>query len=281
MATTGEDTYIVEIRDRTKGPATGSTSAGRRVKSRARIAGRRIRSKNELKSTFLNERGARRPTLFVSWTAEALAPLSTVAHEEKGNLRLLLLEQLSPARKEHWQTLFRTVVSPGSGLKLIEEEELIEVLSAENRADLFVGGTLNKEEEVVVLYRGTLDRLSVPLAWFARRSDVEPDFDQFEVVDYGNTLRFGPFEVSSDAVLFDFDPEYRARANRRQRELDDSLGGSLRRLREARGVSRSDFPSVSAKTIARIERGEVLARAETLQKIARRLDVQVEEICTY
>ncbi|TVR58369.1 MAG: XRE family transcriptional regulator [Gemmatimonadales bacterium] len=82
-------------------------------------------------------------------------------------------------------------------------------------------------------------------------------------------------------VLVDFDPEYRARANRRQRELDDSLGGSLRRLREAKGVSRSDFPSVSPKTIARIERGEVQARPKTLQKIARRLGVEVEEISTY
>jgi len=167
------------------------------------------------------------------------------------------------------------------GMNLLDPRELVEVLGAENRADLFVGGLLNEEEEVVVLFRGNLDRLSVPLAWFARRSDVKPDFERFGVIDHGHTLGFGPFEASADAVLYDFDPEYRARARKRQLELDDSLGGALRRLRELKGVSRSDFPSVSAKMIARIERGEVQPRAETLKKIARRLDVEVEEISSY
>ena len=57
---------------------------------------------------------------------------------------------------------------------------------------------------------------------------------------------------------------------------------SLRRLRLMRGLSRDDFPGVAAKTIARIERGEVeRPREETLHRIAQRLGVAPADITTY
>lgn len=167
------------------------------------------------------------------------------------------IPNLSAARREYLQTLFRTVVSVGGAIHLPESSELAEVLSVDNRGDLFAGGTVDLEERVVVLYRGSFDRLSVPLSWFERRSDVEPDFEDFDVTDHGQTIRFGGFEVSADAILYQFDSDYRSRAKKRLIKSDESVGGSLRRLRELRGVRRSDFRPVSAREIARIERGEV------------------------
>jgi hypothetical protein len=259
-----------------------TASMGARRARSLQIAGRRIRSERALKSVFLEERGARRPSLFVSSTATHLAALAGVAHQERGNLRLFLFEQVSPERREYLQTLFRTVVSVGGDVHLLRSDELAEVLSADTRGDHFVGGAVNPVEEVVVLYRGSFDRLSVPLTWFQRISDAQPDFADFEVIDYGQTVRFGEFEVATDAILYDFDPEYRSRARKRQLELDGSFGGSLRRLRELRGVRRSDFPSISAKEIARIERGEVKRpREETVKAIAKHLGVSPEELPTY
>jgi hypothetical protein len=145
-----------------------------------------------------------------------------------------------------------------------------------------VGGGINPDERVVVLYRGNFDRLAVPYSWFERKSPIEPDFDRFRLSDYGQTICFGSFEGASDAVLYDFDRDYRARAKKRQLDLDDSFGASLRRLREVKDISRSDFRGVSAKEIARIERNEVAEpRAETLLAIARRLGVRVDDIATY
>jgi len=63
---------------------------------------------------------------------------------------------------------------------------------------------------------------------------------------------------------------------------NSSFGGALRRLRLARGLSRDDFPDINAKTIARIERGEVeKPHGETLVKICGVLGVAPEEIETY
>ena len=247
-----------------------------------KVGGERIRSQKRLKEVFLSERGSRRPTVFISSTATQLAPLADVAHQEAGNLRLFVWEGLKPERREYLQTLFRTVVSPGSELKLLPSDELAEALSSDTRGDRIVGGTVNRDEDVVVLYRGSFDRLSVPLAWFRRSSDVEPDFDEFSMADFGQTICFGDFEASSDAVLYDFDADYRSRMKQRQLTLDNTFGGSLRRLRDLKGMRRSDFAPLSSKEIARIERGEIKhPRDATLETIANRLGVTPEEIPTY
>ncbi len=290
------ETFVIDLREPRKKqgpkPKTGQKTQGakgpRKTKmkpSRAytlQVGGSRIRTQKELRSTFLSERGTRRPTLFVSSTAKHLAPLVNVAHQEAGNLRLFVWEKVAPERREYLRTLFRTVVSVGGDVPLLASDELAEVLSADNRGDLFVGGAVNRTEGVVVLYRGSFDRLSVPLAWFRRTSDVEPNFDDFKITDFGQTLRFGDFEVSTDAILYGFDSDYRSRVRQRQLELDDTFGGSLRRLRDLRGIRRLDFSPVSSKEIARIERGEVKKpRKATIQVIAKRLGVTPEELLTY
>jgi hypothetical protein len=69
-----------------------------------------------------------------------------------------------------------------------------------------------------------------------------------------------------------------------EREIrkDASFGGSLRRLRLQKGISRSDFAPLSSKTIARVERGEVeVPHGDTLEAIARRLGVPAAEIGSY
>lgn len=286
------ETFVIDLREprrtRRLTPKADRTTQGSRTKmkpSRAytlRIKGSRIRTHKELRSAFLNERGTRRPTVFISSTAKHLAPLAHMAHHEGGNLRLFVWEKVSSERREYLQTLFRTVVSVGGDVQLLASSELAEVLSANNRGDLFVGGAVNLTEDVVVLYRGSFDRLSIPLAWFRRTSDVEPDFSDFKITDYGQTVRFGNFEVSTDAILYGFDSNYRSRVRQRQLELDESFGGSLRRLRGLRGFKRSDFTPVSSKEIARIERGEVKEpRKATLEVIAKRLGVKPDEISTY
>lgn len=247
-----------------------------------RIAGHRVRSRAALRSVFLEERGARRPSLFVAAAAAPLGALADVAHDERGNLRLFLFESVPQARKEYLQTLFRTVVSPEDDLRLLDPDELVQAISAENRDDVFVAGAVDPLDDVVVLFRGSLDRVSVPFTWFRRDRAEMPDFGALRLTDHGQTVQFGGFEVAADAILYDFDGEYRARAKQRQLQLDDSLGGSLRRLRELRGVPRSDFGSISEKTVARIERGEVeQPRERTMRAIARRLGVSPEELATY
>jgi len=102
------------------------------------------------------------------------------------------------------------------------------------------------------------------------------------VVDYGQTIRTGQYEVSVDAILYDHDVEYRQRAKARAVMLDTTFGGSVRRLRLTRGLARDAIPGVTDKTMARIERNEVRRpHPETLRALAQAFNVPEDELGTY
>lgn len=151
-----------------------------------------------------------------------------------------------------------SVIEPGNSVRLLSREDLVEVLASDRPEDYFIGGVVDRDDKAVLLCRGNLDRLVVPFAWFrAGRRSPRPDFEDFEVTDFGQTVRFGAYEATADAILYEFDPDARRRIKNTQVEKDETFGGALRRLRLARGLSRGDFPGINAKTIARVERGEV------------------------
>ena len=136
---------------------------------------------------------------------------------------------------------------------------------------------------LITLYRGSLDRLLVPLDFFTKKLQaVKPDFADFDITDSGQTLRFGNYEAASSAVLYEFDAAARKRMKERERDEDATFGGALKRLRVSKGISRGDFPGLDAKTVARIERNEVHApHGETLGILAKRLGVKPGAIKTY
>jgi hypothetical protein len=163
-------------------------------------------------------------------------------------------------------------------------DELAEVLRAENRSDLFLGGSVDPVNQVITLWRGNLESLTVPFAAFEPSGDgLAPDFNRFAVTDYGQTIRLGHYESAADALLYEFDPDYRRRIARERQRSERSLGASLRRLRKQRGLRREDFqPQISAKTIARIEQGQIRRlQQRTRDAIAQRLAVSPQELETY
>jgi DNA-binding Xre family transcriptional regulator len=174
-------------------------------------------------------------------------------------------------------------VSAQEGVKFLPTEELIEVLGSKNSADLFIGGVIMLSRSTVLLYRGNLESLEIPLSWFvARPGGIEPDPKDFSISDYGQAIRLGHYEASTDAALYEFDEKYRVRTKKRLAAEDSSIGGAIRRLRLQKGLRQSDFPGVTAKEIARIENGKVKKpHRQTLEKIAKRTGVAVEQLITF
>jgi hypothetical protein len=177
--------------------------------------------------------------------------------------------------------IFRFVVSADEGIRLLRVDELADVLGAANREDLFVGVAV--ADAAVVLYRGNLEPMVVPLAWFRTRAGgPKPDTADLAIMDSGQTVRLGEYEAATDAILYEFDAAYRRRAKKREVERDNSFGGALRRLRLQKGLRRNDFDGVTAKEIARIERGEVKKpRPRTVAILAKRLGVPAKQVATY
>lgn len=243
-------------------------------------AAQAVSSVDEFRLALQRHRRAR----WFAFRASAFSGLLGQMSEPKDTWhRLLLLQRPSPGRHEVLRAFFRVVVSPNESMKLLAAEDLVDVLKSERPEDYFIGGMVDREDDMLVLYRGNLDRLLVPLAFFTKRDQpVQPDFADFEITDSGQTLRFGEYEASSDAVLYELDGDARKRMRDRERARDTSFGGALKRLRLSKCLSRADFPGLDAKTVARIERGEVRApHGETLVILAKRLGVKPDDLKTY
>ncbi len=98
----------------------------------------------------------------------------------------------------------------------------------------------------------------MPFSTFAPTANgIRPDWARFTVTEYGHMLRFGSCEAAAAAVLYECDPEFRRRLRKARMADERTLAASSRRLRIQRQLTRDDFPGITAKTLARIERGEV------------------------
>lgn len=197
---------------------------------------------------------------------------------------LLTLKPPRPAAVAPLRSLFRQVVGETDGFRWLRGDQLCEVLAGDEEAagDVFIGGAMDTQVGLLTLVRGNLERVTVPLSIFRPSATSQPDFRRFELDDYGHTVRLGDYEASADFVLYEVDAEYRKRRNAKRRGDERGFGPSLRRLRILKRVPQGGFAGLSARTIGRIERGEVRRpHGATLAIISRTLGVPAEEIETY
>lgn len=161
-------------------------------------------------------------------------------------------------------------------------EQISGIIKNKNAKDYVIGGQIDKMTHTVTLIRGDLSKLAIPFSTF-RPSGVneKPDFIKFSIEDSGQTIKFGEYEASVDAVLYEFDPLYRSKRKSELAKKDKSFGACLRRLRVLKGLKQSDFHDLDEREIGRIERGEVKPRQSTIEKLAEKLDVTPKEIESY
>ena len=180
-------------------------------------------------------------------------------------------------------SLFRRIAFAVDG-GFIPAEELAEVLNANHRANLSIGGFVNEATQTITLWRGNLESLTVPFSAFEKSgAGTEPDFKAFSVADCGQTVKLGCYESALDAILYEYDPEFRRVISKKRLQEDRSFGAALRRLRKQRGLRREEFePEVAAKTVARIEQGKVTRiQKATLEALAKHLAVEPGEIQSF
>lgn len=246
------------------------------------VPGQAVSTPDEVRNALAQH--GRAGAMWVASPESTVRLLSRLSGPPRGNHRLLLVGR---AECEHWQwlqVLFRVVVAEGHGTKLLAPDDLADVLRADNRADLFVAGAIDPQAGIVVLFRGDLQPLVVPLSWFKPTGEgTTPDPTDFEVIDGGTAIRMGDYEASARSILYDLDPVFRRRAKKLLVERDDSFGGALRRLRLLRGLPRSAFePEVTEKEVARIELGHVKKpRTSTVKALAAKLQVEPDELASY
>jgi len=86
-------------------------------------------------------------------------------------------------------------------LASLPTEELVGALGARDKQPyLFIAGKIEEENLTLWLVNGK--SIVVPLDIFKPSGDgTAPDFNDFAITDYGNTVRFGKYEAAGDAIL--------------------------------------------------------------------------------
>ena len=231
-------------------------------------------------------KAARSEDTKIVWIIKKANLADSVAHQaaelsstKKAGYLVLLLNVRS-ALLPPLEKRFKAVACAPSALS---KEELDEALRVPNREDLFIGGIVDEHSKTLTLWRGNLTPVVVPFEAFPPTGNgLRPKFDKFSVTDYGRTLKFGDYESSADAVLFEFAPDFRRRLKQTRFAKEQTLGASIRRLRKQRRMTLNDFDDVDPKTLARIEHGKVQnPRHDTLRQIAKKLRVPEDELGSY
>ncbi len=257
----------------------GDSSGEKDFQVLSRTATLIVHSPDEAQRAFLRWKSA----LWVVFTGDTLDTLIHIEGPTAGDKRLIVLGPVSSDSIDSVQPLFRNIVSAGKGLTLLPKDEMAEILADTDRSNYVLAGKIDQKARRLILFRGNLESIVVPWKWFFESSSTtKPDFKKLALIDFGQTVKLGTFEASVDSILYAFDPEYRKRAKKLAFDEDNSLGGCLRRLRLFKGFTREDFEGiVSSKELGRIERGEVTPHRQTLVRIAKKLEVQLEEIESY
>lgn len=160
---------------------------------------------------------------------------------------------------------------------------MMEILGADNPGDYFIAWSRDEDNDVVNLIRGNFGSIAIPASWFKPSpAGIRPDFGNISITDYGQTLKLGEYEVSNDAILYEFDAPYRSRLRKEMEKQEKGFGPSLRRLRKQKGLRLSDFSPLSEKQMRRIERNEVKKlQSKTRAILSKTLGVPFDEIETY
>ncbi len=216
-------------------------------------------------------------------SADALLKASLGAGPRTQLAQLLTIE---PPRAQSVPALvgvFGLVLGLGADYRWLPVEELVRVLAGSDPTSRFIGGASDLEMATLTLIRGDRQSMVLPFSTFEPSGNgIQPDFEKLAFADYGHTVELGDYEASADSILYENDPTYRRKLNKDRQGSEKTFGASLRRLRLQRRLKQGDFPGITAKTIARIERNEVdNIQGKTLAAIATRLGVAVDQIASY
>ncbi len=241
---------------------------------------RRITSEGALRQWYGD---APRESVWMMWDPAKLRTLTTLAPQPARDQRVVCLTPAPPQSIHVFDAYFTHVLSLTGDVQSLDPDVLADVVTSEERANLFIAASYDALTQAVVLYRGNLETIVVPLSWFVNAASAAvADPVALAIIDYGHTVQLGDFEAATDAILYEFDSAYRQASKAARLASDASIGGSIRRLRLQRGYRQADLPGVDTKTLARIERGEVQApHHDTLAAIATALGVTIQDLPSY
>jgi hypothetical protein len=74
-----------------------------------------------------------------------------------------------------------------------------EIANSWNPQLMVIGGAADLKKREVKLIYGNFEVLTVPFAAFKSNPTARPNFKDFEIIDFGHTIRLGKYEAGADS----------------------------------------------------------------------------------
>jgi hypothetical protein len=94
-------------------------------------------------------------------------------------------------------------------MNFLPKKEMMEAISAKNRASLIIGARYYDNDGTIVCLTGDTKFFTIPAAYVKKAKIPEADLDNVQPTDHGQTLKFGKVEWASNAVIKDCYPGVR------------------------------------------------------------------------
>lgn len=97
-------------------------------------------------------------------------------------------------------------------IKVLAKDELLNLmkLSTSKRHNYLISGYSDFDNRHIMCFRGSGDAFVIPFSIFTPSgTGLEPDFEQLEFIDYGQTIKLGDYEASVHGILYELDEAYR------------------------------------------------------------------------
>lgn len=82
--------------------------------------------------------------------------------------------------------------------------ELQEVLATGNIQQLCIAGVVDFKKQALHLINAAHCEYTVPFSYFKNNPKSVPNFDAFDIIDYGQTIKLGDYEAAFDAIVEQF-----------------------------------------------------------------------------
>ena len=229
-----------------------------------------IRVTKDVDETWVDEIS----NLFVLASALALPEVAEVIHRanKRKHLRGLLIEQ---KRDPNWVTtmLDRAGVRTLRHTLVHHDPQVFErILNAWRigaEEQLIADATV--QDELLLVKNCALDTIEVGVTEFDPLQRVSTETrTTFHVAADGAHLHWPDLDVHLDleSIRAALDPGLRERMKAERVKSDARIGQAIRSLRNEAGLRQKDIPSISARQVRRIEKGETTPRTASLREFA-------------
>lgn len=83
----------------------------------------------------------------------------------------------------------------------LDQKTILETISEMNGCYFAIALTVFPDLEEIVLVRGDLSSVILDFVCFESSGTNNPDFSKIEIIDYGQTIKLGEYEVSVQRLL--------------------------------------------------------------------------------